>query len=265
MNRGLSLVELSIILVIVGLIAGGIIVGQNVLRASEIRSLGTQGEEIERALLLFKTKYKAIPGDFRRATDIWGAADGADGLGADCTTVVNDGSSTATCNGNGNAEIQQQPGSAFRYETWRAWQHLSNAGLIPGVFTGVAHTPSSTNREAVPGENVPETNFDAVGFTLLYKDSSLWTNWFLNEFDTHVATVGQRSNVETRDPFLSPSEMVSLESKFDDGKPGSGRIQTWTSGSLPNCVSSTDPATATYLISNNEISDACSFYVVFPW
>ena len=42
MKQGFSLVELSIVLVILGLLTGGILAGQNLIRAAELRAVTTQ-------------------------------------------------------------------------------------------------------------------------------------------------------------------------------------------------------------------------------
>ena len=130
MRSAFSLVELSIVLVILGLLTGGILAGQNLIRAAELRSVTTQMTQYRTAFYTFRDKYFAIPGDMRNAIDFWGAQDGADGVGLDC---FNDPSSTqATCNGDGDGDIQLYPMT----ETYRAWQHLANAGLIEGTYTG---------------------------------------------------------------------------------------------------------------------------------
>ncbi len=260
-RSGFSLLELSIVLIIMGLLTGGVLAGRHLVRSSELKSMATQLVELNNAFNQFYDKYEYIAGDMPNATTLWGAADNADGLGADCFGVANDGS-TSTCNGNGNGQIQQEPGDTFKYETWRAWQHLQNAKMLSGTYTGIAYTPSTTNREAVPGENVPAAKIESVGFTVLFKPSTVWTGWFPNNYDKHVFTVGVRGNKETRDPFLSASEMNSLDSKMDDGLPGSGSIQTWLTSSLPNCISSDDPAVSVYLTTSDDEGKACSFFYV---
>jgi hypothetical protein len=47
-------------------------------------------------------------------------------------------------------------------------------------------------------------------------------------------------------PFLTPSEMLDMDTKYDDGRPGTGKIMTGTTQAYPDCVTSDDPATAVY-------------------
>lgn len=71
MKHGFSLVELSIVLVILGLLTGGILAGQSLIRAAELRSVSTEQSRWVTAANSFRDKYFALPGDFRDATKFW--------------------------------------------------------------------------------------------------------------------------------------------------------------------------------------------------
>ncbi len=62
-TRGFTLIELSIVLVIIGLLVGGILVGRDLIKSSEIRAQIKQFEEFKTAANAFKTKYGYLPGD----------------------------------------------------------------------------------------------------------------------------------------------------------------------------------------------------------
>jgi hypothetical protein len=131
-----SLVELSIVLVILGLLVGGILAGQSLIRASEIRSMATDVTNYAVAIQTFRDKYMALPGDMPNAVAFWGAADGAGaGMTAACATTDSRtlADPRATCNGNGDGRVDYVTQSE---ETKRAWQHLANAGLISGRYSG---------------------------------------------------------------------------------------------------------------------------------
>ncbi|MFZ4542239.1 MAG: type II secretion system protein [Rickettsiales bacterium] len=135
-RRAFTLVELSIVLVIVGLLIGGILVGQTLIHAGELRRETVTIDQIKTGLLAFKDKYMGLPGDISNATQFWGAADGNDGLGTDCYIAV--GAGTSTCNGNGDGLLEQGT------ENYRMWQQLVVAGFFKGTFTGVPGTPPYT-------------------------------------------------------------------------------------------------------------------------
>src|SRR5438477_2747635 len=62
-QQGFTLIELSIVLVIIGLIVGGILVGQDLIKAAEIRATVGQVEKYNSAVNTFRSKYNGIPGD----------------------------------------------------------------------------------------------------------------------------------------------------------------------------------------------------------
>src|ERR1700753_450898 len=63
MRQGFTLIELSIVLVIIGLIVGGILVGQDLIKAAEVRAQISQIEKYNSAGNTFRGKFGGIPGD----------------------------------------------------------------------------------------------------------------------------------------------------------------------------------------------------------
>jgi len=100
LRYGFTLIELSIVLVIIGLLAGGILVGRDLIRAAEIQRQVKQLQEYQLAFTTFKTKYNCIPGDCATATDYFGAA------------VVN---------GNGNGLVDTSNRQSFDPNTVNTW------------------------------------------------------------------------------------------------------------------------------------------------
>jgi prepilin-type N-terminal cleavage/methylation domain-containing protein len=78
MRHGLSMVELSIVLFIFGLLTGSILDGQSLIKAAEPRSLRTDISLYQSALFAFRDKYMALPGDMTNATSFWGTAVGTE-------------------------------------------------------------------------------------------------------------------------------------------------------------------------------------------
>ena len=139
-HAGFTMVELSMVLVVIAFVMGGILVGQNLIRASHLQSVATDVGRYTQAVSDFHDKYLALPGDFAGATALWGTATS----GACPTATVNVGvdANTATCNGNGDGRITVQGAdnnsTGGEYEQFLAWRHLYNAGMIDGKYTGVA-------------------------------------------------------------------------------------------------------------------------------
>lgn len=63
MNKGFTLVELSIVLIIIGLLVGGVLIGQNLIESAKLSAFVSQMQQIDAAAAIFKDKYKALPGD----------------------------------------------------------------------------------------------------------------------------------------------------------------------------------------------------------
>ena len=99
-RSGFTLLELSIVLVIIGLLAGGILVGRDLIHAAELRSVVSDVDKFTAAANTFRLKYNCIPGDCTNATDYWGTDPGG------CPdTPGNSVPKTATCNGTGNGRL----------------------------------------------------------------------------------------------------------------------------------------------------------------
>ncbi|MBS7532298.1 prepilin-type N-terminal cleavage/methylation domain-containing protein [Ancylobacter sonchi] len=257
MKHGFSLVELSIVLVILGLLTGGILAGQSLIRAAEVRSISTDISRYHTAVMTFQDRYLGIPGDITHATKFWGAADGGDGLGSDCFDVV--GVGTATCNGDGDGMLGGSTIPQFS-ERHRFWRHLANANLIEGTYSGVAGPVGPG--DVVLGVNAPYSRIPNAGYAVGYETVSNSANSFPNiVVNANVLTFGRDDPSMTFYPVygaINPVELWGIDNKLDDGKPASGRIYTHKKSSpiTPNCTT-TDDRTSEYNVA--ETSALCSF------
>src|ERR1700744_2868548 len=89
LQQGFTLIELSIVLVIIGLIVGGILVGQDLIRAAETRAQISQIEKYNSAVNTFRGKFGALPGDM--ALSVANQFGFATGSSCDGTTGKRDG------------------------------------------------------------------------------------------------------------------------------------------------------------------------------
>lgn len=235
---GFSLVELSIVLVIIGLLVGGITVGQDMIKAAELRSVITEQQRYVTAALTFKDKYMALPGDMKNAEDFWGQA----AAGAACKTTV--GTGTQTCNGNGNGMVENSTGTANAQEWFRFWQHLANAGITEGQFTGV--TGAGGPDDAVVGTNVPESKISAVGCTAKHQSTITagHATAFAGEYGNGFLCGMAQGTAATNEGFLTPEDLWSVDAKADDGKPGMGDVvaRNWDTCTLAAANTNTDAA-----------------------
>ncbi len=115
--KGFTLIELSVVLVIIGLIVGGILMGRELIQASEVRSIITQASNLESQIHTFRSKYSCLPGDCASATTFFGTTDplgsaiaNGDGDGLIRTVIDGNGDTYAypdCLSGNGNDEPNQ--------------------------------------------------------------------------------------------------------------------------------------------------------------
>src|SRR3954469_12827463 len=75
-NQGFTLVEIAIVLVIIGLLLGGILKGQEMITQAKIKNLINDFNGLADAMYSYQDRYDAIPGDDVNANTVgrWGAA-----------------------------------------------------------------------------------------------------------------------------------------------------------------------------------------------
>ncbi len=220
MRAGFSLVELSIVLVILGLLTGGILAGQSLIRASQLRAVTMEYQRFLTAIHTFRDEYFAIPGDMKNAQSFWGVAHATP-----ATCIITASTTTATCNGDGDGKINPSDSTtaAGSNETFRFWQHLANAGLIEGNYDGITHGASSN--AAVLGTNVPASKLNNGG----------WSSFYIGNYGGgSVAYAMDYGNVIAYGAYLAdnwpavavlrPEEAWNIDTKLDDGKPAAGKV-----------------------------------------
>ncbi len=257
MKKAFSLVELSIVLVILGLLTGGILAGQSLIRAAQLRAITTEFSRYYSATQAFRDKYFQLPGDFNNAQAFWGTANATP---ASCVTST----ATGTCNGDSNGRIDLSTGSN---EPFRFWQHLASAGLIEGNYSGVDGTPNTTvtcDTTNCPRSKLTPGLWFAYYFGTKSGDAGLFDGQYNNVLEVGtVASTG--GNPWT--PLLKPEEMWNIDTKMDDGQPGNGKVVM--NGLFANCTTatatspSTQAATAQYLLTSTSLGCAVVFRNLF--
>lgn len=191
-----TLIELSIVVVIIGLIVAGVVAGQSLVRQAKLKNSLTTIEGYQVSTGSFKLAYNYLPGDLPNATSYWSS----------CTT-----SGTNPCNGNGNGLVVVSYGSSGALnETFRYWQHLSLSNLISEEFTGV---PANDLRI---GENIPAFPLDTSG-AISVRDIGTRTVF-------EIGTEGT-ANISADYALVTAADALAMDLKTDDGKPGTGNVQ----------------------------------------
>jgi len=122
-EAGFTLVEIAIVLVIIGLLLGGILKGQEMITQARIKNIVNDFNGITVAVTSYQDRYRAIPGDDLNANARW--------------TVQ------APASGNGNGTVEGLYNDATTTtESHVFWQHLRISGFVPGLTTGAgSRTP----------------------------------------------------------------------------------------------------------------------------
>jgi len=123
-QRGFTLVEIAIVLVIIGLLLGGILKGQEMVTQAKIKNVIADFSGISAAYHGYVDRYKKIPGDDP-------CAGGTVSL-SNCGTAT--GRWTGATAGNGNGVVGGAYNSATNTDESRLWwDHLRRAGFVSGV------------------------------------------------------------------------------------------------------------------------------------
>ncbi len=253
-SPGFTLIELSIVLVIIGLIVGGVLIGKDLIRAAELRSIIGEYETYKTAINAFRLKYNSIPGDMKDATSIWGAK-------SDCSDRSE---LTATCNGNGNIKISPSASTTTSgNEPFLFWQHLANAELLSGKLNGVEGIYSQFS--SVIGVNTPRSKIQNACWGALNQNFSSGsdTSTFYIDLGNFLA-IGNpiSSNWVGDNAILSPIEAYDIDKKVDDGMPATGRFTIRRFANCTTASSGTD-FTSSYNLTNTSIVCHPQFIRVF--
>lgn len=260
---GFTLIEISITLVILGLLTGGILVGKDLIRSAELRSMATELEKYKAAINTFRLKYNAIPGDMKDAESIWGTS-------PDC----NWGERTdgKTCNGNGDTFIGSPTNddildTAYSFEYYSFWQHLSNAKLISGLYTG-GSTQSWGYGAAEPGINTPILKNGACVSVFRWNTdpSGTYPTYYQNTYKTTFYVGLPYPDDICYMPAFTPTDALSIDLKIDDGLPATGGVVTLTPNwsVTADCATTTDATTARYKTSSKTVNCNLMFPRISP-
>lgn len=200
-QNGFTLVELSIVLVIIGLLIGGILVAQTMIDSASVQKFTRQIQQYDVALEQFEERYNCIPGD---CSNFYSSGDD-DG-------VVEDGSNQD---------------NSFTGEVAYFWENLSEGISLDETYT------NSVSSGIDFGVNVPEAAIGDDGGVLFINvvdveagGGHLGENVYaiLTLEGANAANLNQQTSVA--EP-VSVQDSIAFDKKIDDGVPNSGNVITF--------------------------------------
>jgi len=184
-QHGLTLIETGLVLVVVGLLLGVMLKGQELLNVARMRSLIALNDGIKAAYFGFRDRYRALPGDYSSAS----------------ANIPNCGSCEI---GNNDGQILLAGGPD---ESTAAWEHLSKAGFITGSYTYKAGDPvGATNTPVNPYGSLMQLIYDNA-----YQDGNNTTGPI-------------RHNLKTGN-MIPSNILAEVDRKMDDGKATDGQFR----------------------------------------
>lgn len=118
-QSGFTLIEIAIVLVIIGLLLGGVLKGQELINSARVKNIATDFKNIPVYIYGYQDKFRALPGDDIAVTDHLTGATACTATAGTCVT------GNGVINGNWYD-------TAVTSESYVFWQHVRLAGLAPG-------------------------------------------------------------------------------------------------------------------------------------
>jgi prepilin-type N-terminal cleavage/methylation domain-containing protein len=208
-QSGFTLVEIAIVLVIIGLLLGGVLKGQELINSAKVKNFANDFRNIATFVYAYQDKYRATPGDDANPAAHVGAA-------ANPAATTGGTAGNARIEGNWNSQTVTD-------ETVLFWQQVRLAGLATG--TTVVPASATINQDYVP-KNADGGRLGVTGDPVITGGT-----WSANFF---VCS----SNVQGR--FAR-----QLDTTIDDGNTSTGSVRVIGQGEVASVAAAAVPAALT--------------------
>jgi len=210
MNRksAFTLLELSIVLVIIGLVVGGVLVGKDLIDSAKIQRTIKEASTYQNAVAAFKLKYGALPGDMTNPADFF-----------------NGYTSQAQPDGNGIIVSYQEGPDA--------WRQLSIAGMIDASIADSVLCNGGGECTYYDNQGQPTGQPASRGV-----DNGVWSIGVQSSTKRNVVLIGGPSTSWGDSAALLPLAASNIDNKLDDGGPTTGSVRQETA--TGSCLASGD-------------------------
>jgi prepilin-type N-terminal cleavage/methylation domain-containing protein len=212
-QQGFTLIEIAIVLVIIGLLLGGVLKGQELINAARVRNIASQLDGVKIAYLGFQDRFRALPGDYPTLlanANIPGTPNGCGVAGATC--------------GNGIIDLN---------ENLVVWNQLSKANFITGSYSGAVGAGAAF----VPPTAATNPTNPFSGYLMLANDTD-YADGALAAAPNPATNIKTGGNVPA-------ATVAELDRKVDDGVAGTGSFRVapaWDASTI-TCYTAGAPIT----------------------
>lgn len=249
MRKGFTLVELSIVLVVIGLLIGGILAANSMLSTAKINKFVGQIQHFDIALRNFQNKYKQLPGDGNRLPGVNGYFGNNNGILEDYRSVYAWGGYYGHSGGGSEIDTfwKQLQMSGFNYQN----KTFADVVTLPKKFDIDSQNPNSPKVSLDIDAGVVAMTCNAMSLAL--------PCWSIGDFRGKGDAFGPDSGLVQVDgvhPALKPSTMYAIDAKMDDKRANSGNVQPMSGSGT--CFSGADYITTTNSVVCNTFIRALS-------
>lgn len=216
-----SLIELSIVLIIIGLLIAGVTGGASLIKSSELRAVASEARAFATSVNGFYNQFNAYPGDYGTAigNSSYGDADGA-------IEYIGGGGGTA-------------------YEGRNAWVQMKAAAILDSSVLSGATSVVSPGTSALFAVNLPSSKIKSAGWDFDYDTTGSPARNANVIVLTGAITTGTSNSLVSTTSYASaaitPTDALSIDTKIDDGIANTGKVR----GVLSGCFSSGTYTTTT--------------------
>ncbi len=247
-----SLIELSIVLIIIGLLIAGVTGGASLIKSSQLRSVMGEARGYAVAVNAFYSQFNGLPGDFPTAIG---------------NSVGGDNDSTIEYYGAASV-----PGS----ESSNAWAALRTIGAVDSISLSPVIATTAPVFGATASSTAPASKIQSAGWVFDYRtytEGAIGTPAYQNVVILTSNITGTPAAATTT-PILGTnisaaaipgSDALSIDSKIDDGIANAGKVRGINPGTAANatgnCYTYSAAANSTYFTSSTLKTCALSYQV----
>jgi prepilin-type N-terminal cleavage/methylation domain-containing protein len=268
-----SLIELSIVLIIIGLLIAGITGGASLIKNSELRSAISEARGYQVAVNGFYSLYNQLPGDYNKGiggSNIYAGPSTGQGENGKIQYFASDVQGTNCYTTNSNSTLV-----ACNSESIAAWRQLIVTGTIDSTL-GLSYTKIETAQ--VPGTNMPASKIKFAGWHFDYRNMVGSSGDYTKDTETLamvqeggayspqnvVVLTGTTSGsggdatatlvngtTNLAAASLTGSDAITIDTKVDDSKANTGKVRGVNPGaSSTTCYTASTDSAADYIITS---------------